>query len=314
MRCLILAGGFATRMYPITEKRPKALLPIGDKPILTHIVEKLPEDFELTVSVNAKFKRHFLKWSKYIDRKVEIFSEKTFSDDEKLGAVGGVNFFVKRKKISEDLLLLAGDNLFDFDLRSFLKIYGRKPLVALYELSDLSKVREYGVATLKGKRIVNFEEKPETPKSTLISTALYLLPENIFSNLEEFCEKRRDNLGGFLKYLVERVEVEAFIFKGRWFDVGSFETYLEAHKSIKKSFFEGTNLKNSILSGSVYLSKDCILSNSRIKDSILFEDCVIENSELEDCIVNDGIELRGVSLKRKLILKDRKINLSQNPQ
>jgi len=223
MKCLILAGGFGTRLYPLTIHQAKALLEYKGKPLLTHIVDKVPQEIDILVSTNRKFKTGFRRWQETIDRPVEICVEDVRTEEGKKGAVGSLNFWIEHKRIAEDLLVIAGDNYFEFDLSKFMASYnGRNALVAVYDIGDKSKASQFGVVQVDGRKIVELEEKPARPRSSLIATACYIFPPRIFPRLSRYCsEGKRDNLGNFIAYLIETDEVHAYPFTALWLDIGN---------------------------------------------------------------------------------------------
>jgi len=223
MKCLVLASGFGTRLYPLGIKKAKALLEYKGKPLLTHIVGRIPQDIDLLVSTNRKFEDDIWRWRKVVNKPVEICVEDVWTEEQKKGAVGSLNFWVDHKDISEDLMVIAGDNYFEFDLAKFIASYnGRNTLVAVYDIGDKSKASQFGVVSLEGHKVVKLEEKPAKPKTRLIATACYIFPPQIFRFLSQYCsEGKRDNLGDFISYLIDIDEVHAYTFTELWFDIGS---------------------------------------------------------------------------------------------
>ncbi len=223
MKCLVLASGFGTRLYPFTIYRAKALLEYNGKPLLTHIVEKVPADIEVFVCCNRRFEADFREWQNRTRRQVELCVEDVWSEEQKKGAIGSLNFWVEEKRFADDLLVIAGDNYFEFDLEEFIAAYnGRSVLVAVHDINDREKARQFGVVRLDGTRIVEFEEKPAEPKSSLVATAIYVLPSRVFPVLSHYHRLgKRDNLGGFIAYLVNTEEVYAYTFSEAWLDIGS---------------------------------------------------------------------------------------------
>ena len=224
---MILASGFGTRMYPLTLNHAKALLPYKGKPMINHIVDKIPLGIEILVNVNKKFEADFYQWQKQQHRDIIICVEEVYSDEEKLGAIGSLAHWIKKKNIDEDLMLFGSDNYFEFDLSRFMGAYnGKNVLTAVYDVGDLSKATRYGVVMLQGSRVIELEEKPAYPKSSLVSTACWIIPARVFSFVTEFClETKRDNLGNFITYLTEKDRVFAFPFKETWIDIGNLEIY-----------------------------------------------------------------------------------------
>ncbi len=228
MQCLILAGGFATRLYPLTINKAKALLEYRGKPNITQIVEKVPPDIDILISTNVRFVPEFLDWKDTLDRPVEILVEDAETNAQKKGAVSAIDFWIKNRGIREDLMIIAGDNYFEFDMTDLIEHFNnRNALIAVHDVGDIRKVCEigkpcqFGLVTLWGDRIIGFVEKPEYPVSSIISTGIYILPRRIFPLLSSYCnECQRDNLGNFASYLLDRDEVQAYVFTETWCDIG----------------------------------------------------------------------------------------------
>ena len=227
MKCLILASGFGTRLYPLTMERAKALLPYRGKPMINHIVDKIPAGIDILVNVNKKFAPDFYRWQSEQQRRIDICVEDVTSEEERLGAVGALHYWIREKGIREDLMVFGSDNYFEFDLARFMAVFdGQHVLVAVYDVLDKARAREYGVVRIEGNRIIELEEKPASPKSSLVSTACWILPARVFPLIAEFCKgERRDNLGNLITYLVGQEDVLAYPFKEQWIDIGSLETY-----------------------------------------------------------------------------------------
>jgi glucose-1-phosphate thymidylyltransferase len=226
MKCLILASGFGTRLYPITQSKAKALLEYKGKPVISHVIDKIPKDIDILVNVNQKFEADFRRWQDGISREVTLCVEPVLTEEEALGAIGSLNYWIKAKDITDDLLVIASDNYFEFDLRKFIAAYTRKnTLVAIYDIGDKSKAGQFGVVRLKGNRIIELVEKPTKPESSLVAIACYIFPPRIFPLLFQCCTEGRDNLGNFISYLVEVDRVDAYTFSDVWFDIGSLEVY-----------------------------------------------------------------------------------------
>jgi glucose-1-phosphate thymidylyltransferase len=227
MKCLILASGFGTRLYPLTQHQAKALLPYKGKPMINHIVDKIPADVDILVNVNKKFAADFHTWQKRQNRKIDICVEDVSSEEERLGAVGALHHWIREKGISEDLMVFGSDNYFEFDVAKFISGFdGRHVLVAIYDVLEKGNARQYGVVKIDGNHIIELEEKPAFPKSSLIATACWILPAGVFPLISEFCQgERKDNLGNLITYLIEKENVFAYPFKEKWIDIGSLEIY-----------------------------------------------------------------------------------------
>ncbi len=311
MRTLILAGGFATRLWPLTEHRAKPLLPLVGKPILSHIVEKLPKDFHVTVSTNAAFEEDFDEWQKNAGRPVTVYIESALHDDAKLGALRAVGDWISREKIDEDVLLLTGDNYLGFTMNTFLAAYRPgTPLLAAYDIGDLEQAKKFGTVVLNadGKTVDAFEEKPKEPKSTFISTGCSVLPAAVLPILVEYSKAHADNVGGiFEEFLRRKHAVDAFTFTEPWFDIGSFEAYLDATMLLvgdAEVHGELARFENSKRTGSVVLGKGTDVIRSQLTNTVIFDDCFIEDCVLENCIIDNGCSLRGVELSGKMLRAD----------
>jgi len=223
MKCLILAGGFGTRLYPRTTNQSKALLEYQGKPLLSHLVAKVPRDIAVMVSTNLKFEADFRRWQQGIDREIDLCVEEIRSDEQKRGAVGSLNFWVTAKTINEDLLVIASDNYFGFDFSQFIAAYNsNNTLVAVHDIGDKSRASQFGVVRMDGNRLAGLEEKPARPQSSLIATACYILPPRVFPVLQQYCSGvKRDNLGSFISHLIEIDQVHGYLFTEAWFDIGS---------------------------------------------------------------------------------------------
>lgn len=227
MKSLILASGFGTRLYPLTMERAKALLPYKGKPMINHIVDKIPLDIDILVNVNKKFAADFQEWQDKQDRRIDICIEDVLSEEDRLGAVGALHHWIGERGIREDLMVFGSDNYFEFDLGKFMAEFdGRHALVAVYDVLEKDNARQYGVVKIDGNRIVELEEKPAFPKSSLVATACWILPARVFPLISDFCRgERKDNLGNFITYLIEKENVFAYPFKEKWIDIGNLEIY-----------------------------------------------------------------------------------------
>ena len=239
MKALILCAGFATRLYPLTENFPKPLLKIKDKPIIEYLLEKISkikEIDEIFIVTNKKFYQHFKAWNENLTfiKKIEIISDNTLTNEERLGSIGDINFVIKQKNLNDDLLVLGGDNLFDFDLNNFISYFYKKDsdITALYDLKDLELIKKMSVVEINEKeKIIYFEEKPSSPKTTLMSICCYLYKKETLSLFEEYLKNNKaDSPGNFIQWLYKIKPVYGFKLSGKWFDIGSFESLEKARK------------------------------------------------------------------------------------
>ncbi len=250
MKAIILAGGYAKRLWPITKNLPKQLLPVAGKPIIEYPIENIEltkRIGEVIISVNAYFEFNFREWfSKYqFRKKTQLVIEKTFSEEEKLGSIGALNYLIDKLDIHDDILVIGGDNLFEFSLRKFINYYKekKKSVIALYDIKDKSKVKgRYGIAQIdKNSRIINFEEKPQKPKTSLVNTACCILSKEDIKLIPEYLKEgnNKDAFGYLLQWLAKKRPIYGFVFDTPWFDIGSFEAYDSAnlyyrHKRLRK--------------------------------------------------------------------------------
>jgi glucose-1-phosphate thymidylyltransferase len=223
MKCLILASGFGTRLYPLTQKTAKGLLPYKGKTVISHIIEKVPDAIDIFVTVNRKFASQYEDWKKGLERYVTLWVEPVDNEEQMLGAVGSLDYWVKGNSIEDDLLVIAGDNYFDSSLEDFISAFNSKDtLIAVYDIASRDEARQFGVVKLDGTRVIELAEKPQNPQSSLVSTACYIFPSRIIPLLDLYCKNiKRDNLGSFISYLAEEDSVHAYVIDGAWFDIGN---------------------------------------------------------------------------------------------
>tara|TARA_B100001142_G_scaffold205950_1_gene204246 strand:- start:185 stop:919 length:735 start_codon:yes stop_codon:yes gene_type:complete len=239
---IILAGGFAKRMWPLTKNKPKQLLNLAGRPMLDYVIESLSTlDLDrIIVSVNSFFAPQF---QHYLDsnpsfKNVELFVEESDSEDQKLGALGALNLLFKNNNLKGPVFIAGGDNLSDFDLTKMVTVYNKSKadVIGLFDVENMELAKLYGIADLEENRIIDFVEKPSTPPSTLAATAYWLLSESgitdFFSYINEGGD--RDAMGNFLAWNVKRNSVHSVSFKGNWYDIGGLDSYSEAQKWLER--------------------------------------------------------------------------------
>ncbi len=256
MKAVVLAGGFATRLLPVTKHIPKPLLPVNGKPIINYIIEQLDkvEDVdEVIVSTNKRFEKHFEHWMSTLRSKknVSLLVEPTLSEGEKFGSIKAIDYIIKKKKIDDDMLVIAGDNLFTFDLGDFVQKFRqrRAPHIALYNINDIEKAKRFGVMKIdETGRVVLFEEKPENPPSTLVSTACYIFPRETLELFNVYLSNgyNKDSPGFFIQWLYKKTNVIGYPFEGMWFDIGTLDAYDECVKYFQDINY--INMKNKLYS------------------------------------------------------------------
>ncbi len=319
MKAFILAGGFATRLWPLSERRAKPLLPLAGKPLLSYVVESVPKDIPITVSTNAVFAEDMKAWAKTIrDRTIAVAIEDAGHEGEKLGALGAVSKWLTEEKIDDDLLLIAGDNYVGCPMETFLGAAKSSPLIAIHDIGDTERAKQFGTVIIDespsplgggirgGGRVTSFEEKPLTPKSTFVSTGWWWLPKSSLSVLKEHAKKHPDNVGGvFEEFLRRGMHVDSFIFTEPWHDIGSFESYLHLHQEIVdgKTLCDASSAisPDSSLKGSNSIGPKVKIEKSVLTDCIVFGNSTISDCVLERCIIDEGCYLEGVDLTDQML-------------
>jgi len=321
MKVIVLAGGYATRLWPITKNRTKPLLPLGRKRIIDMVYEKVSRFGDIIISTNRRFEEDFRKWSS--GKPVEVVVEDTMKEEEKLGAVGALAYVTRDLK--DDVLVVAGDNVFDFELDAVVELFNktREPVVGLYDVGDLELAKRYGVAEVRDDLIVGFVEKPERPSSSLIGVAIYAFPEETLEEIQKYLEEnaKSDNLGDFISYLCRRRRVHAVILEGNWHDVGTPDSYIEALKiymehhvgndvEISKAskiippvvIEEGAEITGrSIVGPYAYIGEGTLIDSSDISESVVFEHNILRKTRLWRSIIDDRCEIRNIELSNSII-------------
>lgn len=247
MEALILGAGYATRLYPLTQDRPKPLLPVGGIPILERIAEQIvdagPFD-RLHVVTNHRFAEHYLEWLRdYRRRKataaeIVVHDDQTTTPENRLGAIGDIQFVIDQAPIRDDLLVIAGDNLIGGSLAPFVRhAADHGASVGLKDLRSKNLVSLYGVVeTDSGGRILGFEEKPAQPRSTLIAVGLYYFPASTLSLVRRYLDlgHSKDAPGYYLQWFHRQVPTFGHVLEGEWYDIGDLESYRRADEVVKR--------------------------------------------------------------------------------
>lgn len=236
MKALILAGGFGTRLGV---DKPKALLPIKGVPLLEHLlkkVEPLEEIEQIYLSVNKRFEQQFSAFLQHRSspKFIKLIVEPSTKEEEKLGAVRGLDYAINQEKIDEPLLVINGDNLFETGLFGLLLLYKRMKasVVGLVDVRTEERAQRLGVAEVNASgKIISFEEKPTQPKSTLASTGIYVFTAPALRKLDTYLKDHPgDRPGDFIAWLAREDKVMGFVLQGKWFDIGSQEEYKQAEE------------------------------------------------------------------------------------
>lgn len=237
MFAVVLAGGYAKRLWPLTLDKPKALLPIADKLMIDHVIEKLvplnPPINRIVLSINLRFQPQFQEWLKARgSHSVDLVPDDSLREEEKLGAIRAIANIVTSTG-EEDVLVLAGDNLFTDDLVGFLRFFGEKhvPTIALYHARSVDEAGKGATVTIdEEKRILEFVEKPAHPKTTLVGACVYAFPAGISKRLKEYLELGlpTDEPGRFIEWLHKQEPVYGYMLQDYLWDIGTLESYKAA--------------------------------------------------------------------------------------
>lgn len=330
MKALVLAGGYATRLWPITKEIPKPLLPIGRKTIIDHLIDKVlevEEIEEIIVSINKRFAPDFEEWAKSKGcEKLKLNVEETFREEEKMGAIRALWTLIEEYP-ANDYLILAADNLFSLDLKHFVGFYKTvsKTVIALFDIGRLDIASRYANVTLdSGGRVRKMVEKPREPYSSLISTGIYAIPRESAKRIKEYLDEGNspDAPGYFFSWLLNKEEIYGYIFEGYWFDIGSLDTYLDAFRKVVVDSYvskdtiieEGVKLRDPVIiekgcrirgpceiGPHVYLGKGVELEKADIVDSVILDNTKIIGAEIRESIIGRWCLIEKVSFKKSII-------------
>jgi len=312
MDAVVLAGGYATRLWPITKNRPKMFLPIGDSTVIDQIFEGLEGDDRIEdvyVSTNERFAEDFQQHLAESEFEKPVLSiEDTSEEDEKFGVVGALAQLVDREGVDDDLLVIAGDNLISFDVSDFIDFFDRKgePTLAAYDVGSKELAKSYGLVELEGDQIVDFQEKPDDPNSTLVSIACYAFTADTLDALDEYLanDNNPDEPGWFVQWLQDRQPVYAFTFDEAWFDIGTPESYLEAvawHLGGDNRIAADATIENTTVGENVHVMSGAELIDSSVDSSIVFPDASLHGADIRDSIIDRETDLHNLDLAGALI-------------
>lgn len=237
MKCIFLAAGYATRLYPLTENFPKPLLEVGGKPILDWLIEDMEQTGligEYIVISNHKFAGFFESWSEKLNTgvrpQIKVLDDGTSSNETRLGAVKDIQFAIETLGLDDDLLVMAGDNLLDFSLSGFINFAKEKQATCVmrYYEPDESRLHKTGVAEINDEGLIlSMEEKPSQPKSHWCIPAFYYYTREdarlIKKGIEVGCGI--DAPGSFIAWLSTQTSVFTYEMPGHRYDIGNLESY-----------------------------------------------------------------------------------------
>jgi len=241
MKALILAAGYATRLYPLTANTPKPLLKLKGRPIIDYILDKIEQvgDIDrITIVSNNKFYDQFAEWlnEKHVTNpaRYHLINDGSNTPEDRLGAIGDINLAIQQSNMDDDLLIVGGDNLFDFSLNEFTRFareHAPHHSMCLYLPTNHINLTKYGLAQISEfAQITSFEEKPQSPKSNLIATCIYYIPKEKLHLVKEYLKAghNQDTPGSYMQWLAQNDKLFGKICDGAWFDLGDFDAISEA--------------------------------------------------------------------------------------
>ena len=246
MIALILAGGYGTRLSSILGGMPKCLAPLGAKPLLTHLYDKLsaiPDVNKVFLSTNRRFEHLIVRWAKeQRSKEIRIVADDSRSEQEKPGALRALHDLLPALD-NDHIFVLAGDNIFSDDLRGMVKLHHvvHSTVIAVQQLDDPSLIKQYSCVTVdpQDNRVLRFEEKPTGAFSSLVGTGIYIFPKSVLQRLPDYLQNggSPDSPGHFISWLIDKEPLYAYSLEGAWFDIGTLETYVAAFQYFLKTAF-----------------------------------------------------------------------------
>jgi glucose-1-phosphate thymidylyltransferase len=240
MQLIVLAAGYATRLHPLTRDTPKPLLTVAGRPMIEHVLAAAAPiaDIDRAIIVtNDRFAAQFENWATAAQAPlpITVLNDGTTSNEDRLGAIGDLHKALKDCAVDDDVIVIAGDNLFTKPLAGFGEYCAAKaaPCLGVYDVGSLEEAAKYGVVAINEEsRITSFEEKPDTPQSTLIGIALYYYPRAELPEISRYLDEGNnpDQPGRLIQWLFPQTPVYTWPVPGRWLDIGSHETLAEAQE------------------------------------------------------------------------------------
>jgi glucose-1-phosphate thymidylyltransferase len=323
--CIVLCGGYSKRLWPLTYDISKVLLPVAGKLVLEYTLDNLQETSGIKtiwLSVNKKFAEQIESFQKrYVDKLqhtgkvnhvVDIIIEPTTNQREKLGPIGALDYIVSCSE-PRDLLVIGGDNIFNFCFEDFLNFVlhmkGQYSSNATYENPDQSNLKLYGLVDVDTSgNIIEFQEKPDIVNSNNVSAACYYLRKKDVVKIRQYIKEGQDpdSLGGFIRWLwLKKTTIKSYPFSGYWFDIGTRDSLLLANaqflkhsiptiqnrtKYVKPVYIDkqSITINNSQLGPNVSIGSDVIVEGSDISNSIIMDKCNIKNSIIRNSVIGPG--------------------------
>jgi len=249
LKAIILAAGYATRLYPLTLNIPKPLLHVTpEKTVIDFIVDDLSGVRgidEVLVVTNHKFYPDFIRWSakRKLACTLTVLDDGTMSNLDRLGAVGDIVYAVNKKRIDSDLIVIGGDNLFDRGFKDFFNFaFSKRPYASLgvFDIKDKKDAAQFGVVSVDPRgRVISFEEKPARPRSSCVATCLYFFPKDTLRLLHRYAadpKTIKDAPGNYIRWLMQKSRVYgSALGQGHWHDIGHFDSYKEVVNRYNRS-------------------------------------------------------------------------------
>ena len=241
MKCIILAAGYATRLYPLTENFPKPLLEVNGTTILDHLINDLEtkkQIDEYIVISNHKFYEIFKDWAKNHKCKITVLDDGTETNETRLGAVKDIKFAIDTLSIKDDCLVMAGDNLLDFSLTKFIDyaLNKKTSCVMRHCEEDINKLRKTGVLEIdKNEKVIGMEEKPQNPKTNFACPPFYFYLNQDLQLIDEALKNgcNTDAPGSLVTWLCTKTIIHAYLMPGNRYDIGNIESYEKIKNNYK---------------------------------------------------------------------------------
>lgn len=240
MKCLLLAAGYATRLYPLTENFPKPLLEVKGKTILNWLIDDLKDIDEFVVISNHKFSSMFVNWANKQNKKIIVIDDGTTTNETRLGAVKDIEYALDKVGYNDDCLVLAGDNVLDFSIQKFIDYAKNKntSCVMRYYEENKEKIKKSAALELDGDLVVNMEEKPANPKSNWCCPPFYFYKKEDISLIKKAISEGcgTDAPGSLTMWMLKHSKIHAMEMPGKRYDIGTLESYQkikEEYKGIK---------------------------------------------------------------------------------
>lgn len=314
MKAVILAGGHATRLWPITKNRAKPLLPLGERPIIDYMISEIEQEADdVIISTNQKFAGDFEEYIEEHDRSARVVVEEQDTEEEKPGTIGAILKLIDQEDLEDDLMIVGGDNYFGFSFHELMDFCREKNSIVnvVFDIDDEEHAKQFGIVDTTGDEIVGFEEKPDEPPSTLASTACYFFPEkdvSLFQDYEDHFRKTDvpkeqylDEPGRLIEWAHERVSMNAFKFSGEWHDVGTAKGYLEASAAvIDENIIDGEVIDCKI-GENVVVMENAVLEDVAIEHSIVFPGARLKDSEIRNSLIDSNADIENTDLNDAII-------------